>query len=361
MTTQNAGLATGMRPEGMLPKFVQNTRQRTHFPSRLQYLLQENSLRPAIMPHSRLHKGCFAKPPEKRVRIQTTLTFTPTGLTFSPKRVPPPPPPRSPAPNRVRRTTHTPYFSTDDRSLTSFLRFPYEIRAAIYHDLLYCETVRYKLCLYTNRLTRADAYFVRKRPYVRHNLFPAILECCRLINDEGSDVLYGENMFDAACSGSNATSWLIVNSWPLAERNLDRIRRVHLGHWATPTTNFCGVTVSKLCQTFPRLRVGKISVHNMETPKWEEFIERSTEVLSGIQKLTIRLEIPWQVRTAGLNRERKIDDDGQLEEVSASERACIEMYEPVVSKNFPTRKLRWKYEAYSSEYGAYCAMTLSWG
>jgi len=99
----------------------------------------------------------------------------------------------------------------------------------------------------------------------------------------------------------------------------------------------------------------------METPKWEEFIERSTEVLSGIQKLTIRLEIPWQVRTAGLNRERKIDDDGQLEEVSASERACIEMYEPVVSKNFPTRKLRWKYEAYSSEYGAYCAMTLSWG
>jgi hypothetical protein len=105
---------------------------------------------------------------------------------------------RTPLPHAVRRIANTPTFNTTDPSLTTFCRFPPEIRIQIYRLLLkYDRQIGYAACLIKKYIIRAD--FGRRQYRARHGLFPSILECCWLINREGTAVLYGENYFKNSC------------------------------------------------------------------------------------------------------------------------------------------------------------------
>ncbi len=106
-------------------------------------------------------------------------------------RFPPRPLRRSPLPKSVRNIMNIPTFTTTDRSLTSFHRFPPEIRLEIYGYLLISEfPIRYSICPIKKILLyregddwepKHDAGSTCNRQYwIRHGIFPAILEVCRM-------------------------------------------------------------------------------------------------------------------------------------------------------------------------------------
>jgi hypothetical protein len=105
---------------------------------------------------------------------------------------------RTPAPNAVRRIANTPTFSTTDASLTTFFRFPPEIRLQIYRLLLIADGgIKYHVCLLKTCFLVPPE--LRGKKKYRHGLFPAILETCRTIHREANPILYEKNEFKVNC------------------------------------------------------------------------------------------------------------------------------------------------------------------
>ncbi|KAH8896416.1 hypothetical protein GQ53DRAFT_15362 [Thozetella sp. PMI_491] len=129
--------------------------------------------------------------------------------------------PRTPAPHTVRRIANEPVWTSNEPHLTSFLRFPAELRLLIYRLLLvYDGSVEYRICPVTKQILNVNVRsYKRHYPWTRHGLFPAILECCRLIYTEGASVLYGVNKF-MVCDCWN---WgcPVVRSWPFSQSNFE--------------------------------------------------------------------------------------------------------------------------------------------
>ncbi|CAI4216175.1 unnamed protein product [Parascedosporium putredinis] len=206
-----------------------------------------------------------------RPSVQTNIVLAPTGLTYDQSRAPPHR--RTAAPNRIKRTTHTPFFSTTSRDKCSFFRLPAEIRCLIYHELLVCGVVNYHICPATRRLL-LYWYQIEKPnyPYLRHGLYPSILECCRLAYEEGAAVLYGENQFSlAACAPKKRT----VNTWPLSKRNIELI-----------------TSLSRRADI--RLRY---SEWDMAEAKWVFDMERTEAACFGLYKPVLEQYLPSTKRT----------------------------------------------------------------
>lgn len=137
------------------------------------------------------HEKYTSKPPEIHIYRQSSLVLTPQSLGYWADA---PPQRRTQAPNAIKRITHAPFFSTVNRQLTSLLRLPYNVRLQIYLYLLRCGEMQYQVCLDTSRLVIASETGDRlPYPYLRHGLFPSILETCRLVNAEASPILYASN------------------------------------------------------------------------------------------------------------------------------------------------------------------------
>ncbi|KAF1965973.1 hypothetical protein BU23DRAFT_335940 [Bimuria novae-zelandiae CBS 107.79] len=153
----------------------------------------------------------------------------------------------TPAPNTVRRIANTPTYSTNDSTLSSFLRLPPELRIKVYNLLLISEKyIQHGICPSTLRFifrefNRYHYPHNHLRPWIRHGLFPSILRCCKLIYQEGTSILYGENDFfvedyghfhlPVNIHGSISRSPYnnpLVGSWYLSKRNLALITKLHL-------------------------------------------------------------------------------------------------------------------------------------
>jgi hypothetical protein len=66
----------------------------------------------------------------------------------------------------------------------------------VYRLLLkFDNVIQYGICPVKQRLVWRKNKYSQTPPWIRHGLFPSILECCRTTNQEGSVVLYGENWF----------------------------------------------------------------------------------------------------------------------------------------------------------------------
>jgi hypothetical protein len=104
---------------------------------------------------------------------------------------------RTPAPNAVHRIANTPTFSTTDVSLTTFFRFPPEIRLQIYRLLLIADCgVKYHV---SSKNVLPSPPELREKNKYRHGLFPAILETCRTIHREANPILYEKNELKVNC------------------------------------------------------------------------------------------------------------------------------------------------------------------
>ena len=233
----------------------------------------------------RHQERCTIKP--SGILVQTRLAIRDGRLSYAS----PPKPPyrRTPAPNAVRRIANTPTFSTTDPSLTSFLRFPPEIRIAIYQLLLRCwegTYIQYHICTILRRLVVPRAWCPPGYPYIRHDLFPAILGCCRTTHREGSQVLYGENQFSLGCfAWDNDDFWGTVNSWPLGESYLAYITRLRFG-----MPKLKHAPLSTQLAIFPSLR--RLAVERtMSGREWAEFLGRNTDVLWRIPRVDFQIQV----------------------------------------------------------------------
>src|SRR3569833_1346238 len=89
--------------------------------------------------------------------------------------------------------------------------------------LLTTSFIRYRISFATRRIAADHRSF--RYLWFRHGLFPAILECRRIINTEGTEVLYGENLFKAGCYPYLR---IPIHSWPMGERCWEQLARLNI-------------------------------------------------------------------------------------------------------------------------------------
>ncbi|KAH8900532.1 hypothetical protein GQ53DRAFT_740578 [Thozetella sp. PMI_491] len=255
----------------------------------------------------------------------------------------PTPPRRTPAPHAVRRIANTPAFSTEDPRLTSFLRFPPEIRLVIYRLLLRVDgSIGYTLCPFTRRLVLEGAWYkYAKYPFERHGLFPAILECCLVTYNEGSSVLYGENDFSVRCGSYEPTR----NSWPLGRAAMESISIVTMYlHWRPNET----VSDERL-HLLPRLKKLRYSL-DLSVADWGLFLVEAADRLRPIRNVTLSVCVPSNevqriLRLSGL-RWTKITS-------KVAEAICWKLYQPPFSKYkdlWHHRRAKWAFYDMSDDY-----------
>jgi hypothetical protein len=122
------------------------------------------------------------------------------------------------------------------------------------------------------------SWLKQDHPWARHGLFPAILECSRLVNQEGSKVLYGENQFLLGCSNKGA-----VNSWPLGKGCLEHISQ--LDAFYSPLSD---TPVAEQLVLFQRLSSFAMET-KMSRKQWEAFLQQAGPLLVGISKMRFRI------------------------------------------------------------------------
>jgi hypothetical protein len=233
---------------------------------------------------------------------------------------------RTPLPHAVRRIANTPTFSTTDPSLTTFCRFPPEIRIQIYRLLLkYDRQIGYAACLIKKCIIRAD--FGRRQYRARHGLFPSILECCWLINREGTAVLYGENYFENSCYISPLPVFdipcpnvLAITkmrfSWYLGDNNLEKM------------------------DLLPSLAEVRIDVWDIGAFEWQIFLSQISERVRSMRKVIFYI-------TARENAEKWMSEASWPASVQSDEDKCRWTYErPFFFREslWKNRKVRWEFD-----------------
>lgn len=305
----------------------------------------------------REHAKCFAKPAQPPRQARLVLTEQSLCLKLPPVI----PPPRSPAPNAVRRIIHTPFFSTTDPSLISFVRFPYDIRRQIYTYLLCSSSsIQYNMCVPMQRLIMT-VHHRRNHPYERHGLFPSILECCRLTNEEGTPILYGHNEFKIMCCGDLGAHWQACNSWPLAENSMKQMTRLNMGYYSKnrlPRLDFSSPRY--YCNFFPALRVARITM-TLGASEWEEFLTDYVDCLKSIPTMEFRLDMLRDDLHIMWRKHGRRDEDGKAV-IKDFQGLCLRPYQQVCDKltNMVRKKETWHWYNRSDDYGPYVEMRVLW-
>lgn len=252
--------------------------------------------------------------------------------------------PRTPMPNAVRRIANQPKFSTADPSLTSFLRFPSEVRIQIYRQLLrYNGTIQYGVCS-THLCLVCREHRLGKPEEFRHRLFPAILECCRLINREGSEVLYGDNCF-------RIEHWdryyYAAKTWALASGSVQFIKRIHLDQYDRAQTQ---VTLDNT-KLFPNLQQLSVEFYDSRLKWWQDFLPIIAENLRHISRVLLVVNIDYETR--GRLWWEQQNSGRTIKEL------CLRTYQPVLMEQimcWKNKSVRWDFEEETDElarsYGA---------
>jgi hypothetical protein len=233
---------------------------------------------------------------------------------------------RTPLPHAVRRIANTPTFSTTDPSLTTFCRFPPEIRIQIYRLLLkYDGQIRYGVCLIKKCIILR--HFRSAHFRARHGLFPSILECSRLINRDGTAVLYGENYFDNCCFISRSPARDI--SCP----NVLAITKMRFG-WLLNGDTF------ELMDLLHGLAEVRIDLWDIGPNDWQLFLRDLSERVRSMRKVILCI-------TTRENAEMWINGTSWPASVQSDEDKCRSTYEEgflCQESLWKNRKVRWEFD-----------------
>jgi hypothetical protein len=246
---------------------------------------------------------------------------------------------RTPLPHAIRRIANTPTFSTTDPSLTTFLRFPPEIRVEVYRLLLkYDDVIQYGICPVKLRLVGRKNKYSRTHPWIRHGLFPSILECCRITNREGSVVLYGENWFQIERWESD---YPVFETWGPRRQNLDSITMLSLGY---VSSDICAQDrkVSEKLDLFPGIKEVSIYLPDLSAEGWKAFFAEASGKLDRIGKVTLQINISQTKRVVIYRRQITVSQN-------TLNGMCLRTYHP------PLRELEsdWKNGNVRSEFGTF--------
>jgi hypothetical protein len=197
---------------------------------------------------------------------------------------------RTPAGKAVRNIANTPIFSTTDPSLTAFLRFPPEIRLQIYSYLLISgQAIQRGICPIKFCLVELEEIWASPRqvPF-RHRLFPTILECCRKINEEGSAVLYGKNMFEVERHRRDYCS--IVSTWSPARAKLLSITRLSFTYYP-----LCECMqdrkIPEIMVLFPALSEVKICLQDVLVEELAIFLVEASDKLQWMKRFLLEIQV----------------------------------------------------------------------
>jgi hypothetical protein len=194
---------------------------------------------------------------------------------------------RTSAGKSVRNIANTPTFSTTDSSLTSFLRLPPEVRLQIYSYLLIShQTIQYGICPIKWRLVAREQSW---QPWIRHGIFPSILECCRRINAEGSAVLYGRNTFEIEQYMRSSTC-AIVGTWAPSRANMLSIARLGLNYGSCCDCSQDRRTL-EIMDLFPALKEVKICLQDPKPEEWIKFLEVASGRLQRVKKFMLKINV----------------------------------------------------------------------
>jgi len=229
------------------------------------------------------HAFCDCIPPPNPKGRQRTLAIINGLLSLGP---PSEPPPRSlrrtPAGKAVRNIANIPTWSTTDPSLTTFLRFPPEVRLQIYGYLLISDqTVQRDIC-------PVKMCLVERTSQSRLRIFPTILECCRKINEEGSAILYGKNMFAVENYTRHYNN--TVATWSPARTNLLFITRLSLTyHHGSECTH--DRKLLAVMDEFPALREVRIRLKDVLVEEWKTFLRDTCKGLQRMKSYTLEIHV----------------------------------------------------------------------
>ncbi|PMD21557.1 hypothetical protein NA56DRAFT_703201 [Hyaloscypha hepaticicola] len=223
---------------------------------------------------------------------------------------------RTPAGKAVRNIANTSTFSTTDSSLTSFLRFPAE----------------YGICPIKLRLVARKQSW---QPWIRHGIFPSILECCRRINAEGSAVIYGKNTFEIeqlslknvpCCNCSQERrSMEIIDLFPA----LKEVKTCLLDPTAKEWIRFLRVASGRLQRIKKFMLEIYVGSHGpqMLCRKWSVSLTTEDICLRAYQGPFLKQQDLWHNRRVGWEVEPEMDDFarsmGKLNIVPAGLLQCI--------------------------------------
>lgn len=221
---------------------------------------------------------------------------------------------RSRAPHVVTRISNSPvYTSPTLPHLTSFVRFPVEIRLQIYRYLMvFNGNIQYEFCIRTQRLLERHYCSSQKVAWTRYVIFPAILETCRQFNQEGSAILYGENTFRLTKHHQQKV-WLTglrtTNSWTIGHINMKCITSVQISHNAHYITvdsvpairgQFARILSSNPLEInnsmesldmLPALRNLNLQVDMMQFEGWGVILDHSSKRLQRLKRLTVEFKL----------------------------------------------------------------------
>lgn len=247
----------------------------------------------------------------------------------------------TPVPHAVRPMTNMSTVSTNDSRLTTFLRFPPEIRIRIYRLLLkYDGIIRYGICPANLHLAWQRSGFGRKCPRIRHGLFPSILQCCRLLNREGSAVLYGENWFRLGTSSDT-----ILTTWNPGRHSLDSITMLSLGYnWR----DSCAQDRRWLdtWELLPSIKEVRIHLYDLSAGEWENFLREASDKLTGVRKAMLTIYVSGRAGTM-ICENLKLCSQNTIQDM------CLQTYHPPFRRQrsiWNNRNVRWEFEECEDEY-----------
>lgn len=226
-------------------------------------------------------RHCKQTTPPPTPRQRTLAVINGLVALGPPPSSPPRPIRRTPAGKAVRNIANTPTFITTDPSLTTFLRFPPEVRLQIYGYLLISyQTIHLDICPLTFCLVERTWQF-------RLRIFPTILECCRQINEEGSAVLYGQNMFEVERYEKHYGT-ITIATWSPVRENLLCITRLTLT-FDPDCECLQDRKTLELMNLFPALKEVNIRLEDISVEEWVAFLVEACGELQRMKKFMLEI------------------------------------------------------------------------
>ncbi|OCL08583.1 hypothetical protein AOQ84DRAFT_354416 [Glonium stellatum] len=267
--------------------------------------------------------------------------------------------PRSRAHKRIETTTADQRTASYSKSRNSILVLPPELRLLIYRYLLVSndDYNHYLICPSTDGL-----HIVTRNGYSTHNVHPEILATCRLINREGTPMLYEENVYHRdfywphkSHLSNERCPWPILGSYRLNSQKIHFISRIHLcrqyHQW------LLGGEL-KVLRDFPSLKELQIAIDLNDHANgldlkvvWQGAMKSASQKKPKLKRVKCRIQLAydhdyraWCGRCANTSLDFSVHrvKKKQFEEWMENE------------KLFPDARLAWSFKTHTSEYGGPC-------
>ncbi|KAI9822708.1 MAG: hypothetical protein M1827_000427 [Pycnora praestabilis] len=181
----------------------------------------------------------------------------------------------------------------ETRKNVSFFCLAPEIRVPIYRHLLLTSTIAYPIIMSPRRV-HLVAYARHANTHsARHVLYAEILETCRLINREGSAILYGENLFHQEYyHPTPVLDGPAIRRWRLSPENTNHVSRLGIFR-----QKFHPSRVLRTFDIFQSLKELHVTIDLNDIGSnigiWESLMETISLMVSRLSQFSCEVRLPF--------------------------------------------------------------------